>query len=99
MPFFAVYKLGDYLFALDQYGQVCMYDEATRHRRQDPLKELAGIACMCKGRDGQEIFFGSRTEVECWRLEERGIERVRSIQTMEKVNHLLALDYGTVLAV
>ena len=52
VPFVAVCKLGDYLIALDLYGQVSVYDEATRHRRQGGLMALTGIECMCKGRGG-----------------------------------------------
>ncbi len=92
----AVCKLDDYLFALAQNGEVLVYDEPTRFPRQDLLKELTGVGCMCKC--GQEMYFGRGKEVECWRVEERGIDRVRSIQTIEKVNHLLALDHRTVLA-
>jgi hypothetical protein len=73
VPFVAVCKLGDYLIALDQNGQVSVYDEATRHRRQGGLMALTGIECMCKGRGGKEIFFARGIEVECWRLEESGI--------------------------
>lgn len=99
MPFVAVCKLGDYLIALDQHGQVSVYDEATRHRRQGPISEQSGYASMCKGRGGEEMFFARGKEVECWRLEEGGFERVRSALTREKVNHLLALDHCSVLAV
>ena len=52
VPFLAVCKLGDYLIALDQHGQVTVYDEETRHRRQGPISQHSGFACMCRGRDG-----------------------------------------------
>ena len=95
----AVCNLGGYLFGLAQNGQVRMYDEVTKNRIQQKILEITGYTCMCKGKGGQEIFFGSNEKVECWRLVDGEIQIYKSIQTRQKVNHLLALDHDTVLAV